>query len=108
MSFCIHKGPKLRDKCKQWLPLFMVFVVSYTGNLCLKGRFALSQDSCTICFSNPQITATNYYSAIIIIAEKSRLVFKTVSVLTSILICLKCRLLPNGTHSKKEDILTKL
>lgn len=106
VSVSTNEGSKLRDRCKWWLPLPMVFVVSYTRNLCLKGRFAQSHDGCTICFSNPQITATNYYFTIITIAEKFRLVFKLISVLTSILICLKCRLLPNGTRSKK-DIPTK-
>lgn len=106
VSVSTNKDSKLRHRCKWWLPLLMVFVVSYTRNLCLKGRFALSHDGRTICFSNPQITATNYYSAIITTAEKLRLVFKLISVLTSILICLKCRLLPNGMCSKK-DIPTK-
>lgn len=105
-SVSINEGSKLRDRCKWWLPLLIVFVVSYTRNFCLKGRFAQSHDGCTICFSNPQITATNYYFTIMTIAEKCRLVFKLISVLTSILICLKCRLLPNGTRSKK-DIPTK-
>ena len=106
VSVSTNKSSNLRHRCKWWLPLLMVFVVSSTRHLCLKGRFALSHDGCTICFSNPQITATNYYSAIITIAEKLRLVFKLISVLTSILICLKCHLLPNGMCSKK-DIPTK-
>jgi hypothetical protein len=79
------KGSWLRDKFRQQPPLLNVFVVSYTGNLYFKGRFTLGQGGFTICLSNPQIPSINYYSATTIITETLRLVFKMISVLTSIL-----------------------